>query len=160
MTGQKAPIQIMNKLGNCCSHVTVLKVETAQAELSQELSQRKKSPSFKSRSTRKTCSNFWWDNFDCEKENLKGSIHTTHGIAFQEKSEHSTSARSVDTITHSGKKSLKVKTQNLPLVKINLKSPPPKIPCDMVIQNEKRDGHFQKILALWKLERKIHSGEN
>ena len=63
-------------------------------------------------------------------------------------------------ITPSGKKSLKVKTHNLPLVKINLKSAPPKSPCDVVIQNEKRDGHFQQILALWKLEWRIHSGEN
>ena len=30
----------------------------------------------------------------------------------------------------------------------------------MVSQNEKRDGHFQQTLALWKLERRIHSGEN
>ena len=30
----------------------------------------------------------------------------------------------------------------------------------MVIQNEKRDGHFQQILALWKLEQRVHSGEN
>ena len=41
MTGQKAPIQTMKKLGNCCNYETVLKVETAQAELSQELSQQK-----------------------------------------------------------------------------------------------------------------------
>ena len=27
---------------------------------------------------------FWWDNFDCKKENAEGSIHTTHGIGFQE----------------------------------------------------------------------------
>ena len=64
------------------------------------------------------------------------------------------------SITPSGKKSLKVKTYNLPLVKVNLKSPPPKILCDVVIQNEKRDGHFQQILTLWKVERRIHSGEN
>ena len=41
MTGQKVPIQVMNKLGNCYSYETVLKVETAQAELSKELSQQK-----------------------------------------------------------------------------------------------------------------------
>ena len=41
MVGQKAPIQIMNKLGNSCSYETVLKLETARAELSQELSQQK-----------------------------------------------------------------------------------------------------------------------
>ena len=83
--------------------------------------------------------------FDCKKENLKGSIQATHGIAFQEKSENSTSVRSVHSITPSGKKSLKVKARNLPLVKINLKSRPPKISCDLVIQNEKGDGHFQQI---------------
>ena len=31
----------MNKVGNCCSYETVLKVETAQVELSQEFSQQK-----------------------------------------------------------------------------------------------------------------------
>ena len=41
MPGQKVSIQIMNKLGDCCSYETVLKVETAQAELSRELSQQK-----------------------------------------------------------------------------------------------------------------------
>ena len=30
----------------------------------------------------------------------------------------------------------------------------------MVIQNEKKDRHFQQISALWKLERRIYSGEN
>ena len=39
MTGQKAPTQIRNNLGNCCRYETVLKVETAQDQLSQELSQ-------------------------------------------------------------------------------------------------------------------------
>ena len=136
MTGQKAPIHIMNKLGNCCSYQTVLKVETAQAELYQELSQQKNPLPLKPDQPGKlVLTYFSWDNFDCQKENLKGNIHTTHVIAFQEKSENSTSVRSVHSITPSGKKSLKVKTYNLPLVKINLKSPPPKIPCDVVIQN-------------------------
>ena len=149
MTGQKALIQIMNKLGNCCSYEKVLKLETAQGELSQELSQQKNPLPLKPDQPGKhILTYFWWDNFDCKKENLKGSIHTTHGIAFQEKSENSTSVRSVHSITPSAKKSLKVKTHNLPLVKINLKSPPPKMSCDMVIQNEKGDGNFQQILAL------------
>ena len=51
----------------------------------------------------------------------------------------------------------KVKTYNLPEVK---KSSPPNIPCEVVVQNEKIDGHFQQILVLWKLEWRIHSGEN
>ena len=128
MTGQKTPIQMMSKLGNCCSYETVLKAKTAQAKLSQELSQQKNPLSLKPDQPGKhVLTYFWWDNFDCEKENLKGSIHATHGIAFQEKSESSTSVRSVHSNTPYGKKSLKVKTYNLPLVKINLKSPPPNI---------------------------------
>ena len=107
MTGQKAPIQIMNKLGNYCSYETVLKVETAQAELSQELSQQKNPLPLKPDQPRKYVQTyFWYDNFGCKKKNLKGSTHTTHKIAFQEKSEHSTSVRSVNSITPSGKKSL------------------------------------------------------
>ena len=90
-------------------------METAQAELSQELSQQKNPLSLKPDQPGKhVLTYFWWD-FDCKTENLKGSTHTTHGIAFQEKSENSTSVRSVHSIIPSGKKSLKVKTHNLPL---------------------------------------------
>ena len=133
----------MNKLGNCCSYETVSKVETAQAELSKELSQEKNPLPLEPDQPGKyvlTC--FWWDNFDCKKENLKGSIHTAHGVTFQEKSKNSTSVRSVHSITPFDKRSLKVKTHNLPLVKINLKSFPPKISCDVVIQNEKKRWTF------------------
>ena len=73
----------MNKLGNCCSYETVLKVETAQAELSQELSQQKNALPLKPDQPGKhVLTYFWWHNFDCKKENLKGSIDTTHEIVF------------------------------------------------------------------------------
>ena len=86
-------------------------METAQAELSQEFSQQKNPLSLKPDQPGKhVLTYFWWDNFHCKKENLKGSIHTTHGIAFQEKSEHSASVRSVNSIIPSGKKVLKVLT--------------------------------------------------
>ena len=85
----------MNKLGNC-SYDTVLEMETAQAELSQELSEQKNPLALKPYQPGKhALTYFWWDNFDCKKENFKGSIQTTHRIAFQEKSENSTSVRSV-----------------------------------------------------------------
>ena len=45
-------------------------------------------------------------------------------------------------------------------MEINLTSSPPKVPYGVVIQSEKRDGHFKQILTLWKLERRIHSGKN
>ena len=94
----------MSKLGNCCSYETVLKVETAQAELSKELSQQKNALPLKPDQPGKhVLTYFWWHNFDCKKENLKGSIDTTHEIVFQEKLENSTSVRSVHSITPSGK---------------------------------------------------------
>ena len=74
----------MNKLGNCCSYETVLKVETAQVELSQEFSQQKNPLPLKSDQPGKhILTYFWWDNFDCKKENLKRSVHTTHGLRFK-----------------------------------------------------------------------------
>ena len=99
----------MNKLGNCCIYQTVLKEETARVELFQELSQKKNPfPLKPDQPGKHVLTYFWWDNFGCKKENLKGSIHTTHGIASQEKSEHSTSVRSVHGVTLSGKRSLKI----------------------------------------------------
>ena len=55
MTGQEAPIMITNKVDNYYSCETGLKVENAQGELLQELSQQK-IPSIKIRSTREACS--------------------------------------------------------------------------------------------------------
>ena len=80
------------------------KVETEQAELSQELSQQKNLLTLGPDQPRKhVLTYFWWEKFGCNKENIRGSIHTTYGIAFQEKLEHSTSVRSVNSIAHSGK---------------------------------------------------------
>ena len=67
--------------------------------------------------------------------------YTAHGIAFQEKSEHSTLVRSVKRIVPSCQKHFKVKTYNLLVVKINSKSPPPKTHCD-VFSKMKKDRHF------------------
>ena len=58
---------------------------------------------------------------------------------FQEKSKHSTSVRSVNSITRSDKKFLNFKTYKLPLVKINPKSATLKVPRDMVIKKEKKE---------------------
>ena len=56
IAGQKEPLQIINRLGNCYRYKTALKVETAHAELSQEPTILKTSPSFKALWTSKTCS--------------------------------------------------------------------------------------------------------
>ena len=123
-------------------------METAQAQLSQELSKQKSPLPLKpDQSGKHVLTYFWWGNFNSKKENLKGCIHTTHGIAFQEKSEHSTSVRNANSITPSGKKTVKFKLYNLPVVNVNPKSAPSKIPCDVVIQNEKKRRTFSANIS-------------
>ena len=69
MAGQKAPIQIINKLGNCCSYETVLKAGTAQEELYQELSEQGNLLSLKRDQPEKHVLLYFWSvNFDCNKE--------------------------------------------------------------------------------------------
>ena len=41
----------------------------------------------------KVISNYPWGNFDIKKENKRGSLHTTHGVAFQEEVEGKTKRR-------------------------------------------------------------------
>ena len=53
---------------------------------------------------------FRWNNFHCKKENLKGSIHTSHRDCV------SREIRSVNSITPFGKRTFKVKACNLPVV--------------------------------------------
>ena len=67
----------------------------------------------------------WYDNFDTTKENKKGSIHTTHGIAFQEPS---SGAKPIDkahlTVERSGRKSLTSHIEELPTPVVDPHKPP------------------------------------
>ena len=85
MTGQKIPVQIHSKQGNRCTYESILKLDVGQAELCQQLIEENKPLPVRPNAPDKcTLTHFWWDNFDCKKENIQGNIHTTHGIAFQE----------------------------------------------------------------------------
>ena len=84
MTGQETPIQIINKSGNFYSYEAVLKVKSAQALLSQELSQQK-------------------------NHLIKSDQPGKHVITFLRKysyKAHSTSVRSINSITLCGKEKL------------------------------------------------------
>lgn len=66
------------------SYNQVRLIETAQVELAQQMADRGcYLPLTPSSACDTIQTYFWWDNFDCMKENNVGSIHTTHGIAFQ-----------------------------------------------------------------------------
>ena len=87
LTGQKLPIKLLARYGSACSYEMVQKVETAQAELVQNMRLRNFPLGLVPASqTSSVLTFFWWDNFDCKKETIEGSIHTCHGVAFQENS--------------------------------------------------------------------------
>ena len=86
MTGKKSVVSILARLGHSISYDQVHRIETAQAELAQHMTGMGCSLPLTTSSASDTVpAYFWWDNFDCMKENNVGSIHTTHGIAFQER---------------------------------------------------------------------------
>ena len=67
---------------------------------------------------------FWWDNFDAKKENFSGSIHTTHGIGFQELGNSVTSRPEIPT-ERSNRKTVIPSKNNLPGQIINPHKNPP-----------------------------------
>ena len=93
-----------------------------------------------------------WDNFDCKKENIKGSIHTTHGVAFQEVSVCTkfTGERAISE-TPSGSRSLKVIGCDLPKVRINPLKPPNVFARSALDSALPTNNHFDYFLAFWKL---------
>ena len=95
---------------------------------------------------------FWWDNFGCTKENLKGSIHTTHGVAFQEVSVGTKfTAERAFLEMPSGRRSLKVIGCDLPKVRINPLKPPNVFARSALDSALPTNNHFDYFLAFWKL---------
>ena len=157
MTGQKLPIEILAKLGNSCSYDMVREIETAQAEVCQKQFGRGDFLPVKPCDPEKhVLTHFWWDNFDCTKENAKGSVHTTHGIAFQEISEN-TVIHEKTGIERSGKKTPTVLPCELPVININ----PKRLPTALTMKSEvsSNNDKSKELLFLWKTQRRIHKGE-
>ena len=92
LTGQKTWIKVFGKFGHSIwplKYDTVRLLETAQAEAIQKLrSLRYPLPVIPINEVAKVPTFSWWDNFDCKEENTEGSLHTTHGTAYQEETEN------------------------------------------------------------------------
>ena len=85
MTGQKLPIQIVNKLGNCISYPKTGEIETALADLSIKQSNKLNILPTLPVAEEIILTYFWVDNFHIKVERLCGSgvVNTTHLMAFQ-----------------------------------------------------------------------------
>ena len=88
MTGQKTPVQIMNKLGHSIGYNKVREIETSLAELAIHKSEEfNVLPLLPSGEEEIVPTFYWADNFDVTVEKQiggSGSVNTTHLMAFQE----------------------------------------------------------------------------
>ena len=87
MTGQKTPVQIMNKLGNSISYNKVYEIETSLAELTIHKSEEFNVLFTLPDTEEVVLTYFWVDNFDVKAVKQiggSGAINTTHLMAFQD----------------------------------------------------------------------------
>ena len=155
---KKKPIQILSKFGHSCSYNKVQKIETAQAEVVQQMaSMNFPLPLLPKNDNEKVSTKFWWDNFDCKKENLAGSIHTTHGIAYQEHSQGTKEQHQQIDMIPSNRTTVQVIKNQLPSRKINRHTNP-----SLFIDSSQNNSPDIPILAenellLWQIARRIHT---
>ena len=154
----KKPINILSKFGHSCNHNTVQEIETAQAELAQQLiALQNPLPLIPADPNFKVTTFFWWDNFDCKKETKEVSIHTCHGVAFQEESEQTIERNESLQVPISRKRTVSVAPLHLPERKILPHKEPVQFQAFSPFEYD--DYGASQILLCWKLLRQVHSGD-
>ncbi len=129
-------------------------IETAQAEMAQQLrSLENPLPLLPANELDRVITFFWWENFDCKKENTVGSLHTTHGVAYQEASATSIEQSSSFQIEKSNCRSVTISRLNLDKRKITWHQNPNLFEASpaMEIENNNAD----KLLLIWQLMRRV-----
>lgn len=109
ITGQKKPIQILNRLGHCIEYNVACEIETAHAEASQQQCNDSGVLPLRPTSGNHTVNTFFWaDNFDInlETQTGHGALNSTHMIAFQEESHVSLFENRRTRFTRTGRRSL------------------------------------------------------
>ena len=130
LTGQKTPLKILNRFGNCLEYNLTCEIETSHAEAALLNSQNSNALIFKPIDN--TCSVttfFWADNFDMNVETPTGhgGIHSTHMIVFQEESDVSKSSQDRVTFERTKKRTITDVTKLRTDILINSKVEPPKL---------------------------------
>ena len=156
ITGLKKPITILARLGHSCNYNKIQEIQTAQAELAQEMSSLQHPlPLIPVDSTSKVKTFFWWDNFDCNKETIEGSLHTCHGVAFQEESAESMERNQVFKVPESKKRTISVVPVDLPKRKVTPHKEPASFRGTSTYKYDHTDA--RRILLCWNLLRQAYS---
>ena len=112
-------------MGHSCTYEKVRLIETYQAELVQNLrSLQHPLPLVPASDTEKVLTYFWWYNFDIKKDNAKGSLHTTHGVAYQEESGNCIKVNTETVIPKSKRRSVVSQPHQLPVRKVDPRKEP------------------------------------
>lgn len=156
MTGKKNVVSILARLGHSISYDQTRLIETAQAELAQEMTDMGCSlPLTPSSAGGTVPTYFWWDNFDCMKENNEGSVHTTHGIAFQERDSQGMPHLTPE-IQPSRRRTVEKTATVLPQKKINPHTNPPGFSLTTIFEGD-HDVTSSTEVFMWKLLRQHYS---
>ena len=128
-------------------------IETAQAELIQHLrSLQHPLPLAPASDTGKVLTYFRWDNFDIKKDNAQGSLHTTHGVAYQEESVNCIKVNTETVIPKSKHRSVISQPHQLPFRKVDPRKEPALFEQLDSMDIEKLLP--EKIVLLWKIMRR------
>ena len=154
MTGMKIPIVILSRLGNSITYDTVMEIETAQAEISQQFDMKEMALPIQPKDASSIVPLvLWFDNFDKFVDNTTGagSIHNTPGVAFQEETS-STVRRPNISIPKSKRRSLTMGDEGpaSKVPKINPKTNP--LPIGDAVSSSEQSSQ-NPLLTLWKVAR-------
>ena len=150
LTGQKTPIKLLGKLGHSCTYDKVRLIETTQAELIQHLRSLQHPLLLAPASdTGKVLTYFWCNNFDIKKDNAQGSLHTTHGVAYQEESVNCIKVNTETVILKSKRRSVISQPHQLSFRKVDPRKEPALFEQLDSMDIEKLLP--EKIVLLWKI---------
>ena len=158
LSGSRKVIDIVSKFGHCLNYNLVCEIETSQAELAQkQLSNKTSLPLQPISSDNFVYTHFWVDNFDVlvDKQTGGGSIHTTHLVAFQEKSTESLQLNNQLSVSRRKSRDLPAQNFDTKLLLIERKKNPPSTLYQHTTTYN--DASFNRQHFLWIFLRKNNS---
>ena len=160
ITGQKKPIQILNRLGNSMEYNYTCEIETAHAESASLLAENSGILPLKPKGNKDVILTvFWADNFDMNLETLTGhgSVHSTHMVAFQEESDVSTTSKQQMKFARTKKRQVTENIKRRFDIQIDKKREPPTLAHFNMNEEDLSRIPFQHFHLAWILSRKANS---
>ena len=151
ITGQRKPAEINHRLGHSIDYKFVREIETALAEAAQVLANENGALLVNPTSDNEAVLTFFWaDNFDMKvgTQTGKGSIHSTHMVAFQELSQMSAITKKKAELERTKRRAPETSETEARNISVDPKKEPPCI-LDSVHQQETNFDTFPEETEYW-----------